>query len=159
MFENQSQKKKFFTKKKCCVSYLNFEDLPVSGTRCFKIPTQALFGYFVWGSNYLEFPTRRDSATVQDKGTEVTSLSRDKGTGTSSKSCHGPGRAGTGRYSLSNPGRGTRPDGTGRAGFLQAVPSPPPGQKKKRGKRNRILKKKMVQPIFHSFDIFLTTRQ
>ena len=38
-------------------------------------------------------PTRRDSAILWDKGTEVPSLSRGKGT--SKKSCQGMGRAGT----------------------------------------------------------------
>ena len=41
----------------------------------------------------LGFSTGRDSATFRDKGTEVSSLSQDKGT--SSKSCQGPGRART----------------------------------------------------------------
>ena len=46
----------------------------------------------------LGFPTERDSATFRDKGTEVHSLSRDKG----SKSCHGTGRA---RTAYKNPGQ------------------------------------------------------
>ena len=48
----------------------------------------------------LGFPKGRDSATFRDKGTEVPSLSRDNGT--SSKSCHRMGRAGT---ACQNPGR------------------------------------------------------
>ena len=47
----------------------------------------------------LGFPTGQHSATFWDKGTEVPSLSRDKGT--TSKSCHGTGRAGT---TCQNPG-------------------------------------------------------
>ena len=51
----------------------------------------------------VEFLMGRDSATLRDKDTEVPSLSRDKGTtGTSSKSCHGTGRAGA---VCQNPGR------------------------------------------------------
>ena len=50
----------------------------------------------------LGFPTGRDSATFRDKGTEVPSLSRDKGT--TSKSCHGTGRD---SLSKSGTGRGT----------------------------------------------------
>ena len=50
----------------------------------------------------------RDSATFWDKGTDVSSLSRDKGT--SSKSCHG-----TGQDSLSKSGTG---HGTGQSLFL-----------------------------------------
>ena len=39
------------------------------------------------------FPTGRDSATFRDKGTEVPSLSRDKGTtGQALKPCHGMGQ-------------------------------------------------------------------
>ena len=33
-----------------------------------------------WRWFTLEFPTGRDSATFRDKGTEISSLSRDKGT-------------------------------------------------------------------------------
>ena len=47
----------------------------------------------------LGFPTGRESATFQDNGTEVPSLSRDKGTTGQAKNLakgrDGPGRAGT----------------------------------------------------------------
>ena len=45
--------------------------------------------------NEFGFPTRQNSATFQDKGTEVPSLSQDKRT--SSKSCQGMGRDGLGQ--------------------------------------------------------------
>ena len=51
----------------------------------------------------LGFPTRRDSATFRDNGTEVPSLSRDKGTAKI--------RDGTGRDSK-NPGRDAGQNGT-----------------------------------------------
>ena len=54
----------------------------------------------------LAFPTGRDSETFQDKGTEVPSLSRDKGT-TGQGEC--PGRdAGRDRPDFDSPGHGTR---------------------------------------------------
>ena len=70
----------------------------------------------VWSPYYgLAFPTGRDSATFRDIGTEVSLLSRDKGTnGTSSKSCHG-----TGRDSLSKSGTGC---GTGQSLFFYQNP-------------------------------------
>ena len=68
----------------------------------------------------LAFPMGRDSATFWDKGTEVPSLSRDKGTTGQTKNLaegrDGPGRArtakirdGTGRDNQ-NPGCGTKRD-------------------------------------------------
>ena len=65
----------------------------------------------------LGFPTGRDSATFQDNGTEVSSLSRDKGTmgqvRNITKERDGPGqpKLGTGRDSQ-NPGRDARKNGT-----------------------------------------------
>ena len=59
----------------------------------------------------LGFPTGRDRTTFRDNGTEVSSLSRDKGT-TGQAQNLATGRDGTGR------------DGTGRD-FKQAVPSRP----------------------------------
>ena len=60
------------------------------------------------------FPTGRDSATFWDKGTEIPSLSRDKGT-TGQAQNLATGRDGTGRDfdSLSRPGtsRGTEMKG------------------------------------------------
>ena len=61
----------------------------------------------------LAFPTGRDSATFRAKGTEISSLSRDKGTTEQAQNLA------TGR------------DGTGRDGILTACPVPgrPAGQK------------------------------
>ena len=65
----------------------------------------------------LAFPTGRDSATFRDKGTEVPSLSRDKGTTGQAKNLakgrDGPGQPkfGTGRDSQ-NPGRAVGQNGT-----------------------------------------------
>ena len=62
----------------------------------------------------LGFPTGRDSATFQDKGTEVSSLSRDKGaTGQAknfAKGRDGPGQPkfGTGRVGTAKIRDGTR---------------------------------------------------
>ena len=68
------------------------------------------------------FPTGQDSATFRDNGTEVPSLSRDKGT--SWKFCQGPG---TGLDSLSKSGMGR---GTGRYQILTACPFPSCGTKR-----------------------------
>ena len=63
----------------------------------------------------LVFPTGRDSATFRDKGTEVSSLSRDKGTTGQAKNLP---RDGTGMYSQNsgrvsqNPGRDAGQNGT-----------------------------------------------
>ena len=63
------------------------------------------------------FPTRWDSATFWDKGTEVPSLSRDKGTTEQAENLamgwDGPGqpKSGTGRDSQ-NPGRDVGQNGT-----------------------------------------------
>jgi hypothetical protein len=65
----------------------------------------------------LAFPTGQDSATLRDKGTEVASLSRDKGTTGQAKNLakgqDGPGQPkfGTGRDSQ-NPGRDAGQNGT-----------------------------------------------
>ena len=63
-----------------------------------------------WRWFTLEFPTGRDSATFRDKGTEISSLSRDKGT-TGQAQNFATGRDGTGFWQLvpSRPGtsRGT----------------------------------------------------
>ena len=59
------------------------------------------------------FPTRPDSATFRDKGTEVPSLSRDKGTmgqaRNLAKGWEGPGqpKSGTGRAGTAKPRDGT----------------------------------------------------
>ena len=64
----------------------------------------------------LRFPTRRDSVTFRDKGTEVPSLSRDKRTMGQAQNL-ATGRAGT---ACQNPGRDNHcfsvkiQDGTGR---------------------------------------------
>ena len=79
----------------------------------------------------LAFPTGRDSAIFRDKGTEVPSLSRDKGTtgqaqnlatgldgrGRAGRACQNPER-GTGQslFFCQNPGRDR--DGTGQARFF-----------------------------------------
>ena len=67
------------------------------------------FDYFKVG-----FPTGRDSATFRDKGTEVPSLSRDKGTTGQAKNL-AKGRDGTGRDSQNSgrDGRGQPKSGTG----------------------------------------------
>ena len=57
------------------------------------------------------FPTGRDSATFRDKGTEVPSLSRDKGT-TGQAQNLAKGRAGTITILLSKPRRDAGRDGT-----------------------------------------------
>ena len=65
----------------------------------------------------LGFPTGRDSTTFRDNGTEVSSLSRDKGTTGQAqnltKGRDGPGqlKSGTGRDSQ-NPGRDAGQNGT-----------------------------------------------
>ena len=63
------------------------------------------------------FPTRQDSATFWDIGTDIPSLSQDKGTtGQAKKSCQGTGWAGTAKIrdrtgrDRQNPGRGTKRD-------------------------------------------------
>jgi hypothetical protein len=66
---------------------------------------------------HLGFPTGRDSATFRDNGTEVSSLSRDKGTTGQAKNLtkgrDGPGQPkfGTGQDSQ-NPGRDAGQNGT-----------------------------------------------
>ena len=109
----------------------------------------------------LGFPTGRDTATFWDNGTEVSLLSRDNGT--SSKSCHGTGRAGT---ASQNMGRDMGRDrvlifchGTGREGFWQPVlsrkiPGQPRDRWEKRVKKLEKLKKKKKLHFLFFFTFF-----
>ena len=113
----------------------------------------------------LGFPTGRDSATFRDKGTEVSSLSRDKGT-TGQAQNLAKGRAGTG-FSYFSTGR-TRTgrnfdilprDGPGRDfdSLSRPVPEYPgtaTGQKGKKCKKSKIFAKKKI--FLTIFDFFLT---
>jgi hypothetical protein len=110
----------------------------------------------------LGFPTGRDTATFWDNGTEVSLLSRDNGT--SSKSCHGTGRAGT---ASQNMGRDMGRDrvlifchGTGREGFWQPVlsrkiPGQPRDRWEKRVKKLEKLKKKKNYIFFFFLHFFV----
>ena len=76
--------------------------MPSDGKSALSMPSEGtsnIYSAYYVDTLQLGFPTGRDSATFRDKGTEVPSLSRDKGTTGQAKNLakgrDGPGLAGT----------------------------------------------------------------